>query len=239
MRASRVLIAICAALTALFAVGLGADGLGNIGSTQAAIELMAASLAVVWVGGGGAATLALHRRVRAAAQPARWQLRFVAFATALALLEEAVTTSLTNLAPLFGGRVGEAFITASSNYLEVVLYHSVIVFVPMFAAWAWLLKRYAFSPAAVLLLFGLNGVLAEAIFGGAQALLAAPFWILVYGLMVYLPACAVPAERGARPPRPWHFALAIVLPLLAAAAMAVVVLALSPHLPHFGPDFTQ
>lgn len=120
-----------------------------------------------------------------------------------------------------------------------MLYHSVVVFVPMFIAWAWLLRRYAFSPAAVLLLFGINGLLGEATIGGAQALFAAPFWILVYGLMVYVPARTVPTERGARWPRWQHYVLAIILPLLAAAAVALVVLTLSPYLPHFGPDFTK
>jgi hypothetical protein len=155
------------------------------------------------------------------------------------LAEEAVTTTLTNLAPIFGSRIGEAYITASSNYFEVVLYNSVIVFIPMFLVWAWLLSRWNFSPNVVLLLFGLNGVTAEIIYGGGTAALGAPMWILVYGLMVYLPTYSLPAERGAAKP-PWYaYLLALVLPLIGAAIVATIVLAISPYLPHFGPNFTD
>ena len=44
----------------------------------------------------------------------------------LAMLEEVVTTSMTNCAPLFGVKIGEAYITASSNYFDVILRHSVV-----------------------------------------------------------------------------------------------------------------
>ncbi len=59
-----------------------------------------------------------------------WRLKFIVFATLLALTEEAITTTMTNLAPLFGVKVGEAYITASTNYLDVVALHSVVMFVP-------------------------------------------------------------------------------------------------------------
>jgi hypothetical protein len=39
-------------------------------------------------------------------------------------------------------------------------------------------------------------------------------WVFVYGLMIYLPACSRPADRGARPPHWWHYPLAVILPLL-------------------------
>jgi hypothetical protein len=41
------------------------------------------------------------------------------------MLEEAVTVSLTNLAPLLGSEKGTAMITASTNYFEVVFLNSV------------------------------------------------------------------------------------------------------------------
>jgi len=147
--------------------------------------------------------------------PAGWRARFLLLATLLALVEEAITTTLTNLAPLFGSRPGDAFITASTNYLEVVLYHSVIVIVPMFVAWAWLLSRWAFRTGWVVLLFGLDGVLAEALLGGLGAVVMAPIWIFVYGLMIYLPAYTLPEDRGARPPLVYHAFLALVVPMLA------------------------
>src|ERR1039458_3441520 len=71
----------------------------------------------------------------------------------------------------------QAFITASRNYLEVVVWHSVVVIAPMFMVWSWFQARFRFSPGSVLLLFGLNGVLAELLMGG-PALLMAPFWVL-------------------------------------------------------------
>lgn len=58
--------------------------------------------------------------------------------------------------------IGKAYITASANYLEVVCFHSVVMFIPLFIAWACILSRYQFRPFAVFLLFGLTGTLAEA-----------------------------------------------------------------------------
>jgi len=221
-------------------VGLAADALRNHrGTPTGAMELMAAGLVWVWIAAGGAVMFGLRGRARTLVRslPLGWRARFVLFATLLALVEEAITTTLTNLAPLLGSRAGEAFITASTNYLEVVLYHSVIVIVPMFVAWAWLLSLWKFRTASVFLLFGLDGVLAEVVFGGVGAAVMAPIWIFVYGLMIYLPAYAVPEDRGAGMPRWYHAILALVLPMLAACLMAIVVNRLSPHLPHFGPEF--
>jgi hypothetical protein len=109
-----------------------------------------------------------------------------------------------------------------------VLYHSVIVFVPLFIAWAWLLTRYAFSPAAVFILYGCSGTLAETLSFGAQNLVALGFWVYVYGLMVYLPTCTIPPERGARRPGVWACLLALVLPILVAIPVALIILAINP-----------
>ncbi len=133
---------------------------------------------------------------------------------------------MTNLAPLWGVPVERAHVTASANYLEVVLLHSVVVFVPMFAVWAWLLGRYRFHPATVFLLFGITGLLAETLsFGLANPLLAG-FWIYVYGLMVYLPACAFPPGPNRRRPRSAVVIGGILLPLLAAVPVAVLLMLL-------------
>ncbi|MGH7870208.1 MAG: hypothetical protein ACREP9_21845, partial [Candidatus Dormibacteraceae bacterium] len=99
--------------------------------------------------------------------------------------------------------------------------------------WAGLLARYRFRPGAVFLLFGANGVLAELLIGG-NALAMAPFWIFVYGLMVFLPAYSYPERSGRAEPRWYHYPAAVLLCLLASAAAALVVNFLSPHLPHFG-----
>ena len=108
-----------------------------------------------------------------------WQIKFVLFATLLAMLEEAITTTMTNLAPLFGAKIGEAYITVSTNYLDMISHHSVIVFIPWFIAWAWILKRFAFSPFWVFLLTGLNGLLAETLTFGLQHLSEFALWIFV------------------------------------------------------------
>ncbi len=191
-----------------------------------AIFLMADGLILFWIVIGGSLTPMLRRRLvpRLVAIPLDWRLRFVLLCTAMALLEEVVTTTMTNLAPLLGTTPEEAHITASTNYFVVVCFHSVVVFVPMFVAWAWMLSRWSFSPLKVLLLFGITGSLAEASINPTS--LIGGFWVFVYGLMVYLPACTVPGDRPATPPRWWHYPLAVVLPIVAAIPVVPVVVLL-------------
>jgi hypothetical protein len=200
-----------------------------------AVMLMGTGLVIAWVAVGGSVQRLLLSPLRSFVQAVRIDARvkFVALAAGLALAEEAVTTTLTNLAPLFGVPYGSAYITASGNYFDVVCLHSVVVFVPMFIGWAFLLQRYAFSPNAVFLLFGLTGLSAEAMFGGTQALLEFGLWIFVYGLMVYLPAHAFPAERGARKPPWWMYPAAVFIPVLFAIPVAAAVGFLHPVKIHF------
>jgi len=218
-------------------VGIAAEGRKRYGTFAGAIMLMAASLALVWNVIGGLIMYLARKPARELVSKSALGrgATLVLFATLLALLEEAVTTTLTNLAPVFGNAQG--FITASRNYLEVVVWHSVIVIAPMFAVWAWLLARIRFSPGSVFLLFGINGVLAELLIGGA-ALFMAPFWIFVYGLMIFLPAYCFPTGAATPAPRWYHYPAAIGACLLASAAVALVVNLLSPHLPHFGSTLT-
>ena len=141
-----------------------------------------------------------------------WQVKFILCAIALAMLEEVVTTSLTNAAPLLGSETGKAMITASTNYGEVAFLNSVWpVFVPWILAWTVLLTKYDFPPNHVFLLFGLLGSVAEAHFG--LAALVAGFWFFVYGLMVYLPAYSLPPRKTV-PLRWWHYGYALVLPFV-------------------------
>jgi hypothetical protein len=181
-----------------------------------AILKMGIALNLIWCLLGGALMWACRDRVVALARriPLGWRTRFVLLCIGFAMLEEAVTTSLTNLAPWFGGVTDAARITASKNYLVVVFQHSVIAFVPLFLCWAWLLSRYDFRPHEVLLLFGLNGTLAETLAFGPQNLIQVGMWCYVYGLMAYLPACTVPENRGASPVRWWHWLMAVFLPLI-------------------------
>ena len=208
-----------------------------MGPNSRAVIMMGAGLILLWVALGGTLMYVFRDRIRRHRAGLRgdWRVKFVLFATLLALLEEAVTVSMTNLAPLFGVPVGAAYITASANYLDVVALHSVVVFIPMFIAWAFLLSRWDFSPAQVFLLFGLTGTLAEVSFGGAGQFAQIAMWTFVYGLMVFLPAYCIPAERGARPLRWWHFPLAVVLPIVFTIPVAVVVGTLHPIPIHFPP----
>ena len=158
-----------------------------------------------------------------------WHLKFVVFSIALAMLEEVVTTTMTNLAPIFGARVGQAYITASANYWDVVLGHSVIAFAPMFIAWAVLLSYFDFTSNQVFLLFGLTGTIGESLFGGPRHMLEIGMWMFVYGLMIYLPAYCLPARQKAKPPRWYHFIIAVFLPFVFAAAFLAFAAPLMHH----------
>lgn len=155
--------------------------------------------------------------------PWAWQAKFILFCILLALLEEAITTSMTNLAPVFGVAYGQAYITASGNYFDVVLLHSVMVFVPMFVAWVFLLGRWNFSPSAALICFGITGTLGETISFGAQNLINAGFWILVYGLMLYLPVYCLPEREKVQAPRWWHYPIAIIFPIIFALPFIIIL----------------
>jgi hypothetical protein len=191
-----------------------------------AIFLMADGMILLWIIVGGSLAPMLRKRLvpKFAAIPIDWRLRFVILCTAMALIEEVITTTMTNCAPLLGTTPEEAHITASTNYFVVVCFHSVVVFIPMFIAWALMLSRWNFSPLKVLLLFGITGSIAEASMNPSS--LIGGFWVFVYGLMVYLPACTVPQDRGARPLRWWHYPLAVVLPIIAAIPVVPVVILL-------------
>lgn len=141
-----------------------------------------------------------------------WQIKFIFFAIALAMLEEVVTVSLSNAAPLLGSETGKAMITASTDYAEVVFLNSVWpIFVPWILAWTVLLSRYNFPPNHVFLLFSLLGSIAETHFGFGA--LIAGFWFFVYGLMVYLPAYSLPPRKTV-PLRWWHYSYTLLLTFL-------------------------
>jgi len=162
-----------------------------------AIFRMGLGLILVWIALGG--TLMWLVRKRFVALMARvkihWAVKFVLLCIAMALLEEAVTTSLTNLGPSFGAVTDAAHCTASKNYFKVVCTNSVIIFVPQFMCWAFLLWFLDFAPVEVMLLYGLTGWIMEGLHSGPGNWLAVGMWTYVYGLMVWLPACTVPADR--------------------------------------------
>ncbi|MDB6053860.1 MAG: Membrane protein [Verrucomicrobiales bacterium] len=168
-----------------------------------------------------------------------WKIKFVLFCTFLALIEEAITTTMTNCAPLLGVQIGQAYITASANYLDVIALHGVSLFVSFFVAWSLLLWRYAFSPFSVFILFGITGTIVEILFGGPAHIAEYGMWSFVYGLTVWLPACCVPPERTARSPRWWHYPLAVFapFPFMIFFPLLGIISLFFPHHPtiHFPP----
>jgi hypothetical protein len=204
-----------------------------------ALAGMAGGLSLFWIGGCGLISLFGRDSIRQVVQriPLPLGVTFFVFVTILAMVEEAIATLMTNCAPLFGVRVGEVYITASADYLDVILYHSVIVFLGQFATWAALLSRYAFSPFSVFLLYGLTGFINETLFGGLQPLALAQ-WILIYGLMIYLPAYCYPQRSGRLAVSWWHYPLAVMLPIAGAVPLVLLMqFVIAPGHPsiHFTP----
>lgn len=221
-----VVIAIYSAIvvSAVFTIGI----VGSHNTRDRAVLLMAAGLILLWVVLGGLLILRYRNSVRdfVLRSPMDWKWKFLLMATALALIEEGITTTMTNLAPIFGSKVGVAYITASSNYLVVIAFSSVVVFVPEFVGWMLLLKRYSFTPAEVFLMYGLLGTTMEASINPTS--LYAGFWFFVYGLMVYLPTYSLPEREATLVPRWYHYILAYVVPL----ACALPVVAIDTTLAH-------
>ena len=214
--------------------------MGN--ATARAVIGMAWGLLILWVMVCGGLMYRFREPLRNWMENIRlqWQIKFVILAVALALLEEAIATAMTNLAPLFGVAVGSAYITASTNFFDVIFFHSVINFAGLFVFWALALKWYDLKPFPSFLIFGMTGVFAEASLGGPQAFLEFGFWIFVYGLMLFLPVYTLPpaAERGARPAKFYHYILMIFLPYLFVPLFAWIPKVIDPHHPqptHFGP----
>lgn len=205
-------------------------------SVRAVVGMMLV-VVLVWCIIGGTLALIYKDRVRAFVLrlPGSWQVKFVIFAITMLLLEEVCTVTMTNMAPLFGVKIGEAYITASSNYLDVVLGHSVIVLFPHFIVWAWFLTKYDVSPAMVFLLYGITGNIAEVQFGGLSNALAG-FWIFIYGLMIYLPAYCIPMDRDVKRPKWWFYPISLILPGFASVPFVIWVQILHPIQPiHFPP----
>ena len=232
-----ILVALAVWATVAFAAVAAVALPHEVNPDKRAIILMGGTLLAVWCGIGGPAQWLLRERLTRwlTGVPLWWPLRFVFLCTVLALLEEAVTTGLTNLAPVFGGVTDAARITASKNYLEVVCLHSVVVFVPLFIGWAVILRFFDFSPAEVMLLFGLTGWLAELLTFGPDNLGMIGMWVYVYGLMVWLPARTVPAARKVRPARWWMWPLAVVAPFLFGVPWVPVVLLVRWVIGYDGP----
>ena len=205
---------------------------------------MILGLIILWVFVGGWLMKTFKDSIRTLILkiPLRWGTKFVLFCTFLALVEEAIATAMTNTAPWYGLKIGEAFITVSSNYFQVVLGNSVIIFIPAFIALAILLKRYNFSPNQIFLTFGIMGTCLEVVLAGPQHFLEIGMWMFIYGLMVYLPAYSLPERPNLKPVRFYHFILPFLLyplclilfiPVIAGIKLAI------PNIDYRFPAFEQ
>lgn len=224
----RIIKALAIYSAAVMALITLAIGVGSNDPKERAVLMMALGLVLIWCLAGGLLQLRFRDRIRerVLAWKWGWKTKFILFATGLLMLEEVVTTSMTNLAPVFGSSRGVAYITASDNYFLVIGFHSVSVLFPAYIGWAWVLSRYDFKPNEVFLLYGFLGTTAEASLNPTA--LYAGIWFFVYGLMIYLPAYCLPpaAERGAVAPKKRHYLLSYLVPW-ACQIPAVIVVSLS------------
>ncbi|MCA9458911.1 MAG: hypothetical protein KC550_00015 [Nanoarchaeota archaeon] len=193
---------------------------------EKAIIKMALGMIFFWIIMSGSLMYHFRDRFKALFQsiPIKWQIKFILFCTFFALFEEVITVTMTNLAPFFGSELGKSFMTASANYLHTVLFHSVIVFIPMFCVLAYLLSKYNFKTSHIFLLFGLVGSIAEMSMNPTNIL--AGIWFFVYGLMVFLPTYSIPENRNTIEPKIRHYFLAIILILIS----PILLLPFSPIL---------
>ena len=192
-----------------------------------AIAGMALGLFLFWIVLGGA-LIVLRKRAcpapvrRALASPCRVR-------HSPALLEEAVTTTATSTAPLWVSRSADLH-HRLGNYLSRALSrHRLCADVHRLGGWATLRLL-----AAIFILYGCTGRLPRRNLRRAKPV-GLGFWVYVYGLMIYLPVCAVPPDRGARKPGVWACLLALILPILAAIPVALIILTLNPPQHAFAP----
>ena len=106
----RAVVLLLAALAGIWILLLNLHTLNEGTPRDVAIARMAGGLVVIWIYLGGATMWLLRHRAAALLRrsPLGWRTTFVLACTVLACLEEVVTVSMTNLAPVFGARIGEA-----------------------------------------------------------------------------------------------------------------------------------
>lgn len=150
--------------------------------------LMMWCLVIFWVAIGGSIIFLSRKKFWNFYSKITWPfwIKFAVFATIFALIEEGVAVAITNL--FYPTTQGEIMLTASTNYLEVVTKHSVVVLLPIFIIFGFVIKHFRLTPNKAFIVFGIIGVLAEMTIGGLFSLLMFSLWIFVYGLMVYLPS---------------------------------------------------
>jgi len=185
---------------------------------------MTITLLLLWVGVCGGVMILLRKKIALIVQliPIPWQIKFFLFTILLILIEEAITTTLTNLASNFGGIIGKAYITASTNYFHVVLFHSAISFVPWIIVLLFYLSKYDIPALDGFVVFGILGTVAETMINPYA--LVAGFWIFVYGFMVYLPLYSLPKRRDANKPSLLVYVSIIFVSLLVSIPWILMVM---------------
>lgn len=219
MKVYKVIIILGYLYCLLFLPLLFIDTLNN--QIDNAIVLMSIGLVVCWMGIFGLFSYLVGGKVK----PISYKpvLSFILFCILLALFEEGIAVSMTNIVSnVKGVSSDEAYITASTNYFEVVMFHSVVVFIPMFISWGLVLRKYSFHPLAVYVLFGITGTISEALAFGVGSLFNGLMWISVYGLMIYLPAKLVQFNSSIKPK--WYFYIVMVfLPILFSLPVVILI----------------
>lgn len=188
----------------------------NQGSIEdKAIVTMSSGLLFLWAVMGGTLMLIFKNRIRARFSSSNlYVIKFFIFSVIMCLIAEIISTSMTNTAYLWGLSPYETYITASPNYIEVITKHSIIVFLPQFVCWGIFLSRYNISAHWAVLIYGITGYLNELIaFGLSSNAMSLPYWILIYGLIIYLPAFCLP-RNPQRETKFYHYMLFIILPIL-------------------------
>lgn len=246
-RINHGIIFLCSLFSAIVILGLLPIAILRYGSAPDNARFFQGFLLIfVWVAVGG---WLMHRyQLSIISLIQRYKQRpksaFVVSGIILACIEEAIACLATNLHGPFGDPTGQAYITASSNYFDLIFLHSVIVIVPLLIAWSMVLERYRFSVSRFFILFGVQGALAEVVFAGMQPALF-PTWLLVYGLMVWLPYKAlVPAfdlARERRVPGVAAHVVSLLLAHLGGVIFTFVFIAISHGifghpLSHFPPE---
>jgi hypothetical protein len=193
-------------------------------NNEKTIIKMGIALVVVWIIICGSLMYLFRNTIKSIIKqiPINWKLKFFLFSLFLILFEEIISTTITNLAPLFGGEIGKSFITASTNYFHVIFFHSAIMFIPFILVWTYLVSRYDFSPNQIFLLFGLLGTFAES-FLNPFAIISG-FWIFVYGLMIYLPAYSLPNRENLKKPTLSAYFIALIIPIIISIPLSLIVI---------------
>lgn len=193
---------------------------------ELAIVTMGFGLLVIW----GVFLAFVQKALIKAIKPKRFKvIKYIVFMmlwiTTMALIAEMVSTLMTQTAYLWNLSPREAFITASPNYIEVVTRHSVIVFLPQFMMITLLNYRYQFKPFHWFLMYGFVGYINEWLaFGTAALWVSIPYWIIIYGWMVYLPTHGIIPENNRLTVRFYHYFLAIILIVLVSIPWTLFIL---------------